>query len=227
MTELQEHSSHFFVREICRSKAERTYLNKSKEWSKNMTEDLSLPESLTGQLLIAMPQLEDDQFSKAIVYICAHNEEGALGLIINRPIKGAKMAELLEQLDITGDHLNEGVSIRSGGPVDRNRGFILHSTDYMTSNSMVVDDDIALTATTEILKDIAHGTGPEKFILALGYAGWGPLQLDQEILQNGWLHVNPTSNLLFSEDEMDTKWIAALSELGITPDLLSSEAGSA
>lgn len=189
----------------------------------------ALPEdqTLVGQLLIAMPQMEDDSFQKTIVYVCAHNSDGALGLVLNRPILHATFSDLLSQLDLPTQNTTDEISILSGGPVEKNRGFILHSTDYMTENSMEINTETALTATVEILEDIANGTGPKRFILALGYAGWGPEQLDSEILRNGWLHVAPSTELLFSDTDIDLKWEHALAELGIRPDALSGDYGSA
>lgn len=182
---------------------------------------------LSGQLLIAMPGMGDPRFEKSVVYMCAHSPEGAMGLIVNKPAQGVKMTDLLEQLKIpTGDKPID-LQVYFGGPVEHGRGFVLHSGEYEGSESTLrVDPRFAMTATLDILQDMANGQGPEQRILALGYAGWGPGQLEAEIHRNGWLTCDAAHDIVFAPDDGD-KWTAALASLGIDPLLLSSEAGHA
>ena len=181
---------------------------------------------LSGQMLIAMPGMTDPRFEKAVIYICAHNEDGAMGLVVNRPIESMTFPEMLKQLDIEPSEPENVIRVLLGGPVDQARGFVLHSPDYLQDASMVVDDDVALTATIDILRAIADGAGPRNRLLALGYAGWGPGQLDSEILHNGWLNVSADDDLVFGED-LDAKWERAMAKIGIDPLLLSDDAGHA
>ncbi len=181
---------------------------------------------LSGQMLIAMPGMSDPRFEKAVIYICAHNEDGAMGLVVNRPIESMTFPEMLKQLDIEPSESEDVIRVLLGGPVDQARGFVLHSPDYLQDASMVVDDDVALTATIDILRAIADGAGPRNRLLALGYAGWGPGQLDSEILHNGWLNVSADDDLVFGED-LDAKWERAMAKIGIDPLLLSDDAGHA
>ena len=181
---------------------------------------------LSGQMLIAMPGMTDPRFEKAVIYICAHNEDGAMGLVVNRLIESMTFPEMLKQLDIEPSEPEDVTRVLRGGPVDQARGFVLHSPDYLQDASMVVDDDVALTATTDILRAIADGAGPRNRLLALGYAGWGPGQLDSEILHNGWLNVSADDDLVFGED-LDAKWERAMAKIGIDPLLLSDDAGHA
>ena len=181
---------------------------------------------LSGQMLIAMPGMTDPRFEKAVIYICAHNEDGAMGLVVNRLIKSMTFPEMLKQLDIEPNEPEDVIRVLLGGPVEQARGFVLHSPDYLQDASMVVDDDVALTATIDILRAIADGAGPRNRLLALGYAGWGPGQLDSEILHNGWLNVSADDDLVFGED-LDAKWERAMAKIGIDPLLLSDDAGHA
>ena len=181
---------------------------------------------LSGQMLIAMPGMTDPRFEKAVIYICAHNEDGAMGLVVNRLIESMTFPEMLKQLGIEPSEPENVIRVLLGGPVDQARGFVLHSPDYLQDASMVVDDDVALTATIDILRAIADGAGPRNRLLALGYAGWGPGQLDSEILQNGWLNVSADDDLVFGED-LDAKWERAMAKIGIDPLLLSDDAGHA
>ncbi|MEQ8194995.1 MAG: YqgE/AlgH family protein [Rhodospirillales bacterium] len=182
--------------------------------------------SLSGQLLVAMPGMPDPRFSKTVIYMCAHNSEGAMGLVVNRPIESLSFPDLLEQLGIGTDQMNQQIRVLFGGPVESGRGFVLHSSDYRQEATMPVDEKVALTATVDILKAIAGGVGPNQSLLALGYAGWGPGQLDGEIKANGWLNVDADDSLVF-DDGLDTKWERALKKIGIDPLLLSNEAGNA
>lgn len=181
---------------------------------------------LTGKLLVAMPNMSDERFAKTVIYVCSHSEDGAMGLVINRLVPQVSFPDLLHQLNIETCGLEEQIRVHLGGPVDGERGFVLHSSDYMRTSTVAVDDDFYLTATIDILRDLASGTGPEKSLLALGYSGWGPGQLDQEILENGWLSVAPSLEIVF-DGNLDSKWTRAMGQLGIDPSLLSSEAGSA
>lgn len=181
---------------------------------------------LAGHLLVAMPGMPDPRFAKAVIYMCAHNDEGAMGLVINRAMADFTFPDLLKQLGITAAADTPFIRVQSGGPVEQGRGFVLHSSDYVHESTLVVDADVALTATVDILKAIARGKGPSHSLLALGYAGWGPGQLDAEILQNGWLSVKADPNIVFNAD-LGAKWQQALSKLGIDLSLLNENAGHA
>jgi putative transcriptional regulator len=180
--------------------------------------------SLTGQLLIAMPQMEDPRFSRSVVFICAHNADGAMGLVVNKTVEQPSMGELLKQLGIEGDGFNRA-RVHFGGPVEAARGFVLHSTDYTEQATLVVGD-VGLTATMDILRAIGRGDGPRQRFFALGYAGWGPGQLEQEFVSNGWLHVPADPELVFGAD-LEHKWLLSLNKLGVSPSVLSSQAGHA
>ncbi len=184
------------------------------------------PEYLSGQLLIAMPGMTDPRFAKAVIYMCAHNSEGAMGLVLNKQIDELTFEELLHQLKIEQNPTNEPLHVLFGGPVEQARGFVLHSAEYHQEETMRVNDKVGLTATIDILRDIAKGNGPKEKILALGYAGWGPGQLDTEIRENGWLHVEADDTLVFGDD-LDDKWEKAMQKIGIDPRMLSDEAGHA
>ncbi|MBX9633896.1 MAG: YqgE/AlgH family protein [Magnetospirillum sp.] len=181
---------------------------------------------LAGQLLIAMPQMQDPRFVRSVVYLCAHTAEGAMGIVVNRLFDGLSFSELLEQLDIDVPPECDRIRVHAGGPVEGGRGFVLHSADYMHDTSLMVAEGVALTATVDVLKAIAEGDGPRKCLLALGYAGWSPGQLDSEIRENAWLNVPADEQLLFDYD-LDHKWEAAIHKLGIDFTALSAEAGHA
>ncbi len=191
-----------------------------------MTDETTISDDLTGQLLVAMPGMSDPRFAKTVIYICSHSAEGSMGLVINRLVQTLTFPDLLQQLKIESYEGEQAIQVHLGGPVDEERGFVLHSPDYMKDSTVVVGARFALTATIDILRDIAHGVGPDKSLLALGYAGWGPGQLDQEILENGWLNV-PASDEIVYDDHLETKWERAVAQLGIDPRLLSEEAGHA
>jgi len=161
-----------------------------------------------------------------VIYMCAHNAEGAMGLVVNRALDALSFPDLLEQLDIDTSTAMENVDVHFGGPVETGRGFVLHSPDYLQEGTMVVADGVALTATVEILRAIASGNGPQRHLLALGYAGWGPGQLDSEIKANGWLNVGADDGLVF-DTNLNTKWDRAMGKLGIDPSMLSESAGHA
>ena len=181
---------------------------------------------VTGQLLIAMPGMRDERFAKSVIYMCAHSEEGAMGLVLNRRLDSLTFAELISQLELDEKHLSRDVPVHFGGPVESGRGFVLHTSDYQQDATLEVVNGVALTASVEILKAIAQGKGPQKSLLALGYAGWGPGQLDMEIRANGWLQVPSDSEIIF-DIEPDTKWERAIQRLGIDPRMLSDDVGHA
>jgi putative transcriptional regulator len=184
------------------------------------------PQYLTGQLLIAMPGMMDPRFQRTVIYMCAHNEDGAMGLVVNKLFGSITFHDLLEQLGLEDVKGAANMPVHYGGPVESGRGFVLHSTDYVRDGTLVVDDDVALTATIDILRAIAEERGPKQSILLLGYAGWGPGQLDQEIQQNGWLTAPCNDKLLFDKD-LDAKWERAIATLGVSLSMLSGEAGHA
>jgi putative transcriptional regulator len=181
---------------------------------------------MTGQLLIAMPQMADSRFARTLIYICAHTAEGAMGLVVNRAVDNVTFPDLLRQLNITPGAPSPQDPILFGGPVETGRGFVLHSADYVRDATLLVDRDVGLTATLDILKDIAAGHGPRRCLLMLGYAGWGPGQLDAEIQANGWLNTPADEALIFGHD-LNTKWDKALAKLGVELSTLSVEAGHA
>ncbi|WP_147126947.1 YqgE/AlgH family protein [Shimia ponticola] len=184
--------------------------------------------NLTGQMLIAMPGMGDPRFERSVVYMCAHNSDGAMGLIVNKPAQDIAFKDLLSQLDIQAPPQNKEIRVLFGGPVENGRGFVLHSNDYVSNESTLnVTGTIGMTATLDILEDIAHGRGPSTSVLALGYAGWGPGQLESEIVQNGWLTCDASDGLIFGEDATEGKWIAAIKSLGIDPLMLSALGGTA
>nr|WP_307730351.1 YqgE/AlgH family protein [Alsobacter ponti] len=187
---------------------------------------------LDGQLLLAMPGMPDERFSRAVIYVCAHSPEGAMGLIINQPAPNIEFPALLEQLEITPKSIRlpasaEHFPVLRGGPVETGRGFVLHSSDFFIDRSTLpIDEGICLTATIDILRAIANGEGPRQAVLALGYAGWGAGQLESEMHENGWLHCPPDPDLVF-DGRFDTKYDRALRKIGIDPAMLSTEAGHA
>jgi putative transcriptional regulator len=189
---------------------------------------------LDGQLLIAMPVMGDPRFERSVIYMCAHSSEGAMGIMVNRPAGSIDFPELLVQLDIIkeADQIKlpetaESMKVMKGGPVDTGRGFVLHSSDFYIENATLrIDDGICLTATVDILKAIAKGAGPKHAILALGYAGWAPGQLENEIQGNGWLHCDADQDLIFGGD-VEEKYARALRKIGIDPGMLSNDAGHA
>lgn len=187
---------------------------------------LPTPASLVGNLLVAMPQMNDPRFERAVIYMCAHNAEGAMGLVVNKLFEQITFPDLLDQLNIKTGPRTQQIRVHFGGPVESGRGFVLHSDDYVRDGTMVVNGGFALTATVDILKAIADGEGPRSSILALGYSGWGPGQLETEIGANGWLHVPADSELVFGED-LEHRWLHALGKIGINPTSLSGEAGHA
>ena len=181
---------------------------------------------LVGQLLVAMPGMRDPRFAKTVVYMCAHSPEGAMGLVLNRVVESLTFGDLLEQLGIAPPPAGDVIHVHFGGPVETGRGFVLHSSDYKQDGTLVVASDFSLTATVDILRAIAAGQGPRHRLLVLGYAGWGPGQLDGEIRANGWLHVAADEALVFDAN-LDSKWDRAMAKIGIDPRMLSDAAGHA
>jgi len=189
---------------------------------------------LDGQMLIAMPAMLDERFARSLIYICAHSAEGAMGIVVNHPAPNISFSDLLVKLDVipAADRIQlptraGGVKVMRGGPVETERGFVLHSADFFIENSTLpIAEGICLTATIDILKAIARGDGPASAILALGYAGWAPGQLETEIQGNGWLHCTADSELVFGPD-VGGKYDKALKKIGIDLGMLSSESGHA
>ncbi len=191
-----------------------------------MFEELDASGYMTGQLLIAMPNMADPRFARSVIYLCAHSDEGAMGLVINKPMPQITFVDLLEQLEIETEGTIEDEIVHFGGPVESGRGFVLHSGEFQREGTMMVNDTVGLTATIDILRAIASGEGPDKHLLALGYAGWGPGQLDGEIQANGWLHAPADEAILFDHD-LSTKWERSIAKLGVSPAMLSGDAGHA
>ena len=181
---------------------------------------------LTGNLLIAMPGMADPRFARTVIYLCAHSEQGAMGLVVNKPMPQITFADLLEQLEIDTTGPIEDKLIHFGGPVESGRGFVLHSGEFQREGTMMVDESFGLTATIDILRAIAAGDGPDRHLLALGYAGWGAGQLDSEMQANGWLHAPADDAILFDQD-LSTKWERSIAKLGVSPAMLSGDAGHA
>ncbi|MEL6979751.1 MAG: YqgE/AlgH family protein [Pseudomonadota bacterium] len=184
-------------------------------------------ESLAGRFLIAMPNIGDPRFDRSVIYVFSHDDSGARGLIVNRVTRDIAFADLLRQLELEVIADVSATPVRLGGPVEVERGFVLHSPDYYREEATLkVDEAISMTATIDVLKAIAAGRGPERALFALGYAGWGAGQLEREIRQNGWLQTDGDADIVFDPTD-DGKWSRALGLLGVDPSLLSSAAGSA
>ncbi len=187
---------------------------------------LTGPAFLTGQLLIAMPAMDDPRFAQSVILMCAHTPEGAMGIVLNRPLAKPSFEALLQQLDVEPTPPARQIRLCEGGPVDHGRGFVLHTRDWTGDGSLQVAEDLALTASLDILQEIANGRGPREGLLALGYASWGPGQLDQELHDNVWLTAPAAHDVLF-DDGYDTKWRRAMAILRVDPLLLSGIAGHA
>lgn len=177
---------------------------------------------LTGQLLIAMPGMQDPRFHKTVIFLCAHSDDGAMGLIVNKPAESLALKDLFERLSIEVNSPIAAERVRFGGPVETGRGFVLHSADYHAEDATLeVDETTSMTATLDILHAMAEDEGPRRAMVALGYSGWAPGQLEQEIQRNGWLYCAPDTELLFGA-ENDEKWARALAKIGVDPGLLSA-----
>ncbi|MBC7431019.1 MAG: YqgE/AlgH family protein [Rubritepida sp.] len=181
---------------------------------------------LTGQLLIAMPSLRDANFAQSVICLCVHSEDGAMGIVLNKPLQRLTFDALLKQLGVAPVPPARSIRMLSGGPVDGGRGFVLHSGEWSTEGSMAVDAQTRLTSSIEVLKAIAEGGGPRECVLALGYASWGPGQLEEEIGANVWLSVTPDETLLY-DTKPELAWRSALAKLKVDPLLLSAAAGHA
>lgn len=192
----------------------------------NMTIPDGKDSPFKNSLLVAMPSLQESSFRKSVVYLCAHSEEGAMGIVVNQSLPNVAFGELLSQLNLPRSELVVDPVIHFGGPVDIERGFVLHSTDFVRAETVRINDGLCLTGTIDILSAIAEGRGPKRSLFALGYAGWGPGQLEAEIKANSWLVMPVDDDLLFSAD-LDGKWEKAMLQIGIRTVALSSEAGHA
>jgi putative transcriptional regulator len=182
---------------------------------------------LAGKLIVAMPAMGDPRFERSVILICAHSDDGAMGLIVNKPVPDFSFAELLGQLKIAGKGHGRDIRVHFGGPVERGRGFVLHSADYNGGQTTTpVRGGLGMTATLDVLEALAQGTGPKQALLALGYAGWGPGQLEGEIARNDWLVLDLAQDLIFSAADSG-KWMGALRLMGIDPISLSPSAGRA
>ena len=179
-----------------------------------------------GQVLLAMPAMTDPRFERSVIYICAHNEGGAMGIVINKTLNSIDFRDLLKELDIPTDPTTRNITVHFGGPVENQRGFVLHSLDYEHAELLVVKGQVGLSGTLDILRDLAQGSGPKHSILALGYAGWGPGQLEAEFQENAWLSVPANETLLFDVPN-DDKWERAFNSIGVDLSVLSSSSGRA
>ena len=182
--------------------------------------------NLTGKILIAMPFLPDPRFTHAVIYVCGHDAQGAMGLIVNKGLPAVSFEELLAQMNVDVSAVTSKVPVHYGGPVEVGRGFVLHSSDYSAESTVLIENGFAMTATLDILRAIAVNEGPRDILLALGYVGWGAGQLEHEIQENGWLTIEADSALIFDHD-LEGKWRQALATLGIDPAVLSFEIGHA
>jgi putative transcriptional regulator len=188
---------------------------------------IEVSSDLTGKLLIAMPGMGDPRFETSVVFLCAHSDEGAMGLMINKPADGLDITDVLAQLDIEPGQGDYRSDVHFGGPVEHRRGFVLHSPDRTyEAATLEVDTRFAMTASREVLDDMVQGTGPHQTLLALGYAGWGPGQLEDEIGENAWLTCDAKPEIVFDAED-GGKWEAAVRSLGIEPLMLSGKAGHA
>ena len=190
---------------------------------------MTLSPYLTGSLLLAMPSMTDPRFDRGVIFLCSHDKNGAMGIVINTPHENLRFGELVEQLDI--DPLDENTDldetlVHCGGPVEPGRGFVLHSADYVQDSTLIISETHALSATVDILRAIAEGHGPLKHLVALGYAGWGPGQLEQEIQQNAWMTADADDEIIFNTD-FEQKWPRAMAMLGVDISMLSSLSGHA
>jgi putative transcriptional regulator len=186
--------------------------------------------SLTGRLLLAMPQMGDPRFHRAVILMCAHDENGAMGLVINNIMPGVDLTELLAQLDIPApekaDASDDSQPVMNGGPVETARGFVLHSKDFRQAETVDINAEISITGTLDALRAIAAGNGPQKMLFMLGYAGWDAGQLDAEMQQNAWLVAEPDADIVFGAAP-DEKWDRAMKKIGVDPAMLSGSAGRA
>ena len=183
---------------------------------------------LVGRVLIAMPGIDDPRFERAVILMCAHGPDHGMGLALNRPVEGLTLPDLLRRLGVQPNYAMEESPVLFGGPVDRERGFVVHTDDYLCDkSSLPIGDGLAWTATRDVLEAMADtGRHPRHALLALGYAGWGAGQLERELHENVWLTCEPDEDLLFGGDH-ELKWTKALAKIGVTADRLSTHAGRA
>jgi len=182
---------------------------------------------LVGQLLLAMPSMSDTRFEKAVIFMCAHDEQGAMGLVINHTLPDVTFKNLLKQVGITSDiRVNISDPVMSGGPVESSRGFLLHTNEFTQEDTIKINDALSVTGTIDALKEVAKGNGPEDMLFILGYAGWAAGQLEQEIQDNAWLVSEPDPSIIFN-DNHNNKWVSAVGKMGFDPGMLSSSAGRA
>lgn len=181
---------------------------------------------LTGKCLISMPNMDDERFADTLIYICSHSKEGAMGFVVNKKIKEFSFADLANQLPINTINPIEPIDLHQGGPLEKVRGFVIHSTDYIKADTIVIDDKIAISSSIDVITDIAFGIGPRENLIALGYASWAPQQLEQEIANNTWLVASPSAELFFRTKD-EEKWLKAIESLGIDINRLATRAGHA
>ncbi len=182
--------------------------------------------NLTGKCLISSPYLEDEHFGRSLIYICSHSKDGAMGFVINKKIEEFSFSDLANQLPLKPYNQTPDIELHQGGPLERIRGFVIHSTDYVKADTIVIDKDIAISSSLDIINDIAFGIGPKDNIIALGYSSWRPQQLEQEIMNNDWLIADTYPELIFRTKDED-KWEKALNSIGIDTANLSSYSGHA
>lgn len=183
-------------------------------------------QSLAGKLLIALPAIEDARFKQAVILVCTHNEDHAMGIVLNKAAEDLRLPELLDQLGVDGEETSDN-HVLIGGPVGKDRGFVLHSEDYDSDGATLpIFEGVCLTATKDVLHAMASDSPPEHFILALGYAGWAGGQLEQELVENVWLVGEPDLALVF-DPSLETKWSRALARIGVSPDRLQASGGRA
>ncbi|MCB1650426.1 MAG: YqgE/AlgH family protein [Alphaproteobacteria bacterium] len=186
---------------------------------------------LTGKLLLAMPGLSDPRFHRAVILVCAHDENGAMGLVLNHSLPGLPFTRILDSLNLSSDIQVDpaalDIPVICGGPVEPGRGFLLHSAEFSCPDTLKINQDVSVTGTVDTLKDVASGKGPARFLFILGYAGWDSGQLESEIQHNSWLVSEPTPELLFETEDEESKWTKAVQTLGFDPTMLSGDAGRA
>lgn len=182
--------------------------------------------NLTGKCLISSPYMEDERFHRSLIYICSHSKDGAMGFIINKKIEEFSFADLAGQLPIKAFNMDQEIDLHNGGPLEKIRGFVIHSTDYVKADTVVIDSNIAISSSLDIINDIAFGIGPRDNIIALGYSSWRPQQLEQEIMHNDWLIAAPKPELVFRTKD-EEKWEKALNSIGVEAANFSSFSGHA
>lgn len=195
-----------------------------------MTEEVKAKQDLsgylTGQFLLAMPHMKDPRLERAVIYICGHDTNGAMGIVVNKYLGDLTLGGLLEYLNLPRESVKRDLPIHFGGPIDSGRGFVIHSDDFSHAGTVSLGNNIALTATVDVLQSIAEGDGPTECLLAMGYVGWGAGQLDAELHSNKWLQVAADETILFHVP-IEKKWEKAIAKLGVTPESLSDEFGQA